>query len=274
MFQKNQSYKIGLTFDLEYWHCGFFLKKYLPHNLADIPEYYSEITERVLELLKNNNGQATFFILGKIIRENPALIKKIMADGHEISYHGFEHIPLNELELEKFVIELAGDKGIMQENFGQNFIGFRAPNFFLTKNNLEIWKILKENGFVYDSSLIGKQASEINGVKEISVGSLKLFFLEIPLGGWYFRFLPYWLFALILKYKINCGQMPVIYLHMMDLWPEIPKIKLPYLIKVIKYWGIKSSWKKLKKILKEFETVRMDSINLRDPRFREDDNYI
>ena len=121
-------------------------------------------------------------------------------------------------------------------------------------------KILQENNFQYDSSLIGKQSNLVNEVREIPVSNFNLFFLKLPLGGWFFRILPYWFLSLILKKKNRQGQTPVLYLHMMDLWPEIPMIKLPYFVKKIKYWGIKKAWRKLEKLLKEFETVRVDSL--------------
>lgn len=252
--------KIALTFDLEYWYCGKFLKKYLSNDLSEEKEYYPEMTEKILELLKNNGSQATFFVLGKIIKENPDLIKKIIEAGHEIAYHGWHHIPLDELTKEEFNDNLNESQKLIIDIINQSFLGFRAPNFSLKKENIEFWQILRDNNFIYDSSLIGEKNKEINNLKEIPVSSQKFFNFDVPLGGWYFRILPYWLFKLILKIKIKKGCLPIIYLHMMDLWPQTPNIKLPYFIKKIKYWGINKSWYKLKKFLEDFQSIRLDGL--------------
>jgi peptidoglycan/xylan/chitin deacetylase (PgdA/CDA1 family) len=48
-------------------------------------------TPRFLDLLDRERVQATFFLLGQELVRNPGLGKEIVAAGHEIAVHGWEH---------------------------------------------------------------------------------------------------------------------------------------------------------------------------------------
>ena len=49
-------------------------------------------TEFVLDTLKKFNAKATFFCIGDNVRKHPQVFKKIIADGHSIGNHTFNHI--------------------------------------------------------------------------------------------------------------------------------------------------------------------------------------
>lgn len=53
-------------------------------------------TERILDFLKSKNIKATFFALGKQIKANPALVKRIVAEGHLLANHSFDHDNLSQ----------------------------------------------------------------------------------------------------------------------------------------------------------------------------------
>ena len=48
-------------------------------------------TIRVLDVLKKHEVKAMFFIIGKNIQGNEAILKQIIADGHQIGNHSFSH---------------------------------------------------------------------------------------------------------------------------------------------------------------------------------------
>ncbi len=52
----------------------------------------NHLTARVLDLLRKNNGKATFFLLGRNIAGREDLVRRIAAEGHEIGAHGFDHL--------------------------------------------------------------------------------------------------------------------------------------------------------------------------------------
>jgi peptidoglycan/xylan/chitin deacetylase (PgdA/CDA1 family) len=52
----------------------------------------TEVTEFVLDTLKQYNAKATFFCIGKNIEQNPILFKKITSQGHAIGNHTQHHL--------------------------------------------------------------------------------------------------------------------------------------------------------------------------------------
>ncbi|TWH69872.1 polysaccharide deacetylase family protein [Micromonospora olivasterospora] len=48
-------------------------------------------TPRFLEVLARHRARATFFLLGARVARYPALVGEIVAEGHEVAVHGWEH---------------------------------------------------------------------------------------------------------------------------------------------------------------------------------------
>jgi len=51
-----------------------------------------ENTARVLDILKENNIKATFFVLGTQVQNHPTMLKRIYEEGHAIGNHSYNHI--------------------------------------------------------------------------------------------------------------------------------------------------------------------------------------
>ncbi|GAB1646409.1 polysaccharide deacetylase family protein [Krasilnikovia sp. MM14-A1259] len=52
---------------------------------------HPEATPQVLRILENAGVRATFFLLGRMVREHPRVARAIVAAGHEVAVHGHEH---------------------------------------------------------------------------------------------------------------------------------------------------------------------------------------
>ena len=61
---------------------------YLTFDDGPIPE----ITEWVLDELRNHNVKATFFCIGANIEKNPEIFKRIIREGHSVGNHTFNHL--------------------------------------------------------------------------------------------------------------------------------------------------------------------------------------
>jgi len=48
-------------------------------------------TDRLLDMLKERNIRATFFVLGQSVAANPEIIRRMAAEGHEIGNHSWDH---------------------------------------------------------------------------------------------------------------------------------------------------------------------------------------
>ncbi len=240
--------KLTLTFDLDFWHSGQFLKKYLPKDKNLLEDFVEEPTLPLLDLLEKYNQKATFFVLGQIAQKYPQLIKKISQGGHEIASHGYSHRILKQLGSDDFEKEILKTNQIIEENINQRPIGFRAPNFSLNRKTNWAFKILEKHGFKYDSSihpLTFNQVSNPSLVKE----------LPSCLGGYYFRVLPLGLYLKIVRYTSKTNP-PIIYLHPYELFSLAPRLKsAPWLKRKIKYFGIKNSFNKFEKLLGKINSV-------------------
>lgn len=51
-----------------------------------------DVTPKILELLKGADAKATFFVLGKNVKQYPDIAKSIVENGHEIAEHSYEHL--------------------------------------------------------------------------------------------------------------------------------------------------------------------------------------
>ena len=54
-------------------------------------------TPRLLDMLKQRGIKATFFVVGQCAQEYPAIMKRIVADGHEVANHSWSHPQLSKM---------------------------------------------------------------------------------------------------------------------------------------------------------------------------------
>ncbi|MFC5666075.1 bifunctional polysaccharide deacetylase/glycosyltransferase family 2 protein [Kitasatospora misakiensis] len=76
-------------------------------------------TPRILDVLRREGVRATFFVVGTQAAEHPDLVRRIVAEGHQIGVHTFTHTDLGEasawrrsLELRESQLVLAGAAGV------------------------------------------------------------------------------------------------------------------------------------------------------------------
>jgi peptidoglycan/xylan/chitin deacetylase (PgdA/CDA1 family) len=95
--------------------------------------------------------RATFFVPGFTAERYPDVVRRIVADGHEVGWHGDLHESPHELEVgrQREIIERAAE--VLEPLTGSRPIGYRAPWWQLS---LESPQLLRDAGFAYDSSLM------------------------------------------------------------------------------------------------------------------------
>jgi peptidoglycan-N-acetylglucosamine deacetylase len=89
----------------------------------------SEWTPQVLDILKEKGVKATFFIIGENGESNPGLLKRILAEGHEIGNHTFTHPNLGETPSRIAQIELNATQRLVEALTGRSVRLFRPPYF-------------------------------------------------------------------------------------------------------------------------------------------------
>jgi polysaccharide deacetylase family protein (PEP-CTERM system associated) len=163
--------------------------------------------DRILALLSEHDVKGTFFTLGWVAERYPAMVKRIVADGHELASHGWEHHRVSELEPSQFKEDIIRSKNILEDISGKAVRGYRAPSFSIGRGNQWALGLLAEAGYRYSSSIypirhdhyglpdaprFAYYPSESNGLLEVPVTTVRLFQRNWPAGGGgYFRLWPY-----------------------------------------------------------------------------------
>ncbi|MET8557274.1 glycosyltransferase [Streptomyces sp. NPDC004959] len=88
-------------------------------------------TPRVLDVLKRHHAHATFFVTGTMASRYPALVRRMVAEGHEIGLHTFNHPDLSyqsktriDWELSQNQLALAGAAGVRTSLFRPPYSSF------------------------------------------------------------------------------------------------------------------------------------------------------
>ncbi len=63
--------------------------QYVAMTFDDGP--HAQNTPRLLDILKQRGIKATFFVVGQNAAENPEILKRIVAEGHELANHSYTH---------------------------------------------------------------------------------------------------------------------------------------------------------------------------------------
>lgn len=88
-------------------------KKYIALTFDDGPN--SVTTPKLLDILKEKNAKATFFMLGENVSANQELVKRVHEEGHEVASHSYSHPQLTTLNAEQVQEEVRKtDKAIFE----------------------------------------------------------------------------------------------------------------------------------------------------------------
>ncbi|MEK6334363.1 MAG: glycosyltransferase [Acidobacteriota bacterium] len=86
-------------------------------------------TPAILDILKNENVPATFFVIGKNGQAHPDLLRRIVSDGHELGNHTFTHPNLGEIPGRITDLELNATQRLIESITGRSTVLFRPPYF-------------------------------------------------------------------------------------------------------------------------------------------------
>src|SRR5215471_12932200 len=72
-------------------------------------------TDRVLSLFADAHVSATFFVLGWIAERHPELVRRIVAEGHELASHGYAHVPIYEQSVPVFRQDVRRTRQLLED---------------------------------------------------------------------------------------------------------------------------------------------------------------
>ena len=259
--------------DFEDWYHPELIQKYVKDKKHE-PIMFKGL-EKILDMLRKNDTQATFFVVGELLENNPEIFDKIIENDHEIAFHTMHH---TKIDSPNFKENFSSEIEKFSKLTNKKSRGFRAPTFSLNKTSSWVITSLSEYDYIYDSSVVPAKTG-LYGIPNadtkpyrISSNSLeedssdgKL--IEFPLlvtsflgkkipagGGFYLRTLPTKIIKNAIK-KYEKQKIPAtFYIHSWELTPEyMPRIELPIKENFVTYHNINKAYNRMSELLKQFE---------------------
>lgn len=259
----------AFTVDVEDYFMVSAAESIVPKSAwAMYPSRVVQNTQRVLDLMAKASARGTFFVVGWVAERFPRLIRQIDEAGHEVGCHGYHHRLVYDLTPEAFRLDLRRAKHGIESALGKAVIGYRAPSFSIVPQSGWALKILAEEGFRYDSSVLpaaharggwtGDDVSRFpflhRDMIEFPISTWRFVGRNWPFsGGGYFRLLPYrWVKAGINQLNLKEKKPAMIYLHPWELDPEQPRLPLRGMNRFRHYVNLRRTKDKASRILSEF----------------------
>ena len=271
----------ALTIDVEdYFQVSAFAKHIARDSWDSQPCRIERNVNRILDLLARNRAHATFFTLGWIAERYPTLVRRIVADGHELASHGYGHRRASEQSQTDFWDDITRSKSLLEDIGGVAVRGYRAPSFSIGERNWWALASLRRAGYCYSSSIYPVRHDHYgmpdaprfafapegaDGLLELPVTTVKLFNRNLPAGGGgYFRLFPYSLSRWCLKRVNTQEQRPCIfYFHPWEIDPGQPRQNgVGLKTRFRHYINLSRMEQRIGALLADFSWDRMDRIFL------------
>lgn len=269
----------AMTIDVEdYFQVEAFASTIARNDWDRFAPRVEQNMQRLLDLLAEAEVKATFFTLGCIARRHPAMVRRIIADGHELASHGTDHGRVDRQSPEGFRADIRLSKQILEDIGGLAVNGYRAPTFSIGRDTRWAHAILAEEGYRYSSSvypvkhdLYGTPDAPRSpflpcpGIIEIPLTTVRVIGHEVPAsGGGYFRLFPYPLTRWLLAQAVRRNPTPpVFYLHPWEIDPDQPRQKeAPLRSRFRHYLNLSRTEPRLRRLLRNFAWTRVDRLFL------------
>jgi polysaccharide deacetylase family protein (PEP-CTERM system associated) len=277
-----QSVKLtnALTIDVEDYFQVSAFAPHIPRSDWPIRECRVERNvDRILAMLDQHGTKATFFTLGWIAERYPELIRRIVAEGHELASHGYGHERASDQTAAAFFADINLAKLLLEDLAGQQIKGYRAPSFSIGQHNLWAFDCLERAGYLYSSSIYPirhdhygmpdapRHAHAVGGLLEVPATTLRFLNRNWPAsGGGYFRLMPYSLSRWMLRRVNDIDQLAaVFYFHPWEIDTDQPRIPgISAKTRFRHYVNIHRMETRLNRLLGDFSWGRMDHLFLND----------
>ena len=267
----------ALTVDVEDYFQVWALSSHIPRHRWDAMECRVERNiERLLALFESRGAHATFFTLGWIAQRYPAMVREIVAAGHELASHGQEHRRASEQSHAEFRSDVEGARKLLEDLGGVAVRGYRAPSFSIGRANLWAFESLAEAGYRYSSSVYPVRHDHYgmpdaprfpfrteSGLLELPITTTRMLARNWPAGGGgFFRLLPYrasqWAIARVNRVD---RQPAIFYFHPWEIDPHQPRVAgVGARARFRHYLNLDRTESRLSRLLSDFRWDRIDRV--------------
>lgn len=267
----------GLSVDVEDWFQVGAFETVI--DKADWPRLESRVernTDAVLALFADSGACATFFTLGWVAQRCPALVRRIVAAGHEIASHGWDHRRVFTMTPGTFRDDLVRARATIEDAAGVAVTGYRAPSFSIDARTPWAHPVLAEAGYAYSSSVAPLAHDHYGwreapryafrpladaGLIELPVTVAELAGRRMATGGGFFRLFPAALTDFAVR-QVNGEQQPaVFYFHPWEIDPGQPRVaRAPLKSRLRHYSRLGAMAGKLRGLVARHEWGRIDAV--------------
>jgi len=265
----------AMTVDVEDWfQVQAFAGTISRDDWAGLERRVEVNTDRILALFAAAGVSATFFTLGWVAERHPALVRRIVAGGHELASHGYWHRLAHEQTPADFARDVGDARKLLEDIGGVPVHGYRAPTFSINTRNPWAFDVLADAGYRYSSSVYPIR-HDLYGMPdaprfpyrpsggalvEIPMTTVRLAGRNLPCaGGGYFRLLPYAVFRAALRH--HDGGPGMFYTHPWEIDPGQPRVSnAPALARFRHYLNLTRTQTRLERLLRDFAWGRVDHV--------------
>jgi len=268
----------GLSVDVEEWfQVGAFERVIDRSDWDALRSRVDYNTNAVLDLFAESGVKATFFTLGWVASRNPALMRRIVGEGHEIASHGWDHQRVFTFDAERFRADLGQSRQAIEDASGVAVTGYRAPSFSIDKRTPWAHRVLAEEGYRYSSSVapvvhdhygwpeaprFAFHPLDDAPLVELPVTTARVAGRNLATGGGFFRLFPAALTNWAVR-KVN-GQedhAAVFYFHPWEIDPGQPRVvSAPLKSRLRHYSRLGAMAGKLRRLIAQHEWGRVDAV--------------
>lgn len=271
----------AMTVDVEDYFQVSAFEPYIAREQWDqLPHRVERNTQRILDLFAEQGVKATFFTLGWVAERYPALVRRIVDDGHELASHGYAHVRATQQTPAEFRADVTLTKALLENLGGVAVLGYRAASYSIGASNLWALTELQEAGYRYSSSIypvhhdlygmpeaprFAFQPAQAPALLEIPVTTVVVMGKTLPCGGGgWFRLWPYALSRRALQ-RVNQhdGQSGLFYFHPWEIDPDQPRqAGISLKTRFRHYLNLQRMEGRLRALLRDFRWDRMDRVFL------------
>ena len=273
----------GLSVDVEDWfQVGAFESVIERDDWSSLADRVERNVREILDLFDEAQVQATFFALGWVASRHGGLMREIVARGHELASHGWDHGRVFRMDRAAFAKDISRARKVLQDAAGVPILGYRAPSFSIDRRTPWAFMELAEQGYTYSSSVAPVMHDHYGWAEAPRFAFRPLPWsplVEIPVttamfagkrlaagGGGFFRVIPYGFTRWAIR-QVNAreGRPAVFYFHPWEIDPGQPRVAgAPLKSRLRHYTNLDKMAGKLRQLVGEFAWGRMDLLAHRE----------
>lgn len=273
----------GLSVDVEDWfQVGAFEDVIERDQWGGLDNRVERNVHQILDLFDAAEASATFFTLGWVAKRQAPLLREIVARGHEVASHGWDHERVFRMDRVAFAADIERTRKTIEDCSGVRVIGYRAPSFSIDHRSPWAFMELADQGYLYSSSVAPITHDHYGwaDAPRFAFNPLPWHALvELPVttaqfrgkrlaagGGGFFRVLPYAFSRWAIR-QVNRdeGRPAIFYFHPWEIDPGQPRVSgAPIRSRLRHYTNLDKMAGKLRQLIADFAWGRIDVIAHRE----------